>query len=60
MLMEKFSRRDFLKTSGSLVVVFSTPVALAQSATKAAKPAKTVATDQVDGFIAIDAKGNWP
>jgi len=59
MLMEKFSRREFLKTSGSLVVVFSTPVALAQSATKKpVKPAKTVATDQVDGFIAIDAKGN--
>jgi CO/xanthine dehydrogenase Mo-binding subunit len=53
-------RRDFLKTGGGLVVTF----ALAGSATgvigagQSADKAKTVATDQVDGFIAIDAKGN--
>jgi nicotinate dehydrogenase subunit B len=58
MLMKRFSRRDFLKTSGSLVVVFGAPVALAQTPTKKAAQTKTVATDQVDGFIAIDAKGN--
>src|SRR6185295_14078591 len=53
MLMDKFSRRDFLKASGALVVTFNvaSPL-LAQS------PAKSVAADAVDGFIAIDGKGN--
>ena len=50
------SRRDFLKTGGALVVTFALggvrSEALAQGA------AKTVAPDQVDGFLAIDAKGN--
>ena len=58
MLMEKISRREFLKTSGALVVTFSIASPLAEAATKRAGPAKTVAGDQVDGFIAIDAKGN--
>ncbi|MCI3952495.1 MAG: isoquinoline 1-oxidoreductase, partial [Burkholderiales bacterium] len=59
MLTEKLSRRDFLKTSGALVVVFSVASPLAAAAAKkAGTPAKSVATDQVDGFIAIDAKGN--
>ena len=59
MKMEKFSRRDFLKTTGALVVTFSISHPLAGAATKgAATPNKTVALDQVDGFIAIDAKGN--
>lgn len=59
MLKDKISRRDFLKASGSLVVVFGFASPLAGAATKkAGAPAKTVATDQVDGFIAIDAKGN--
>jgi len=49
------ARRDFLKTGGALVVGF----ALGDART--ASPAmhgKTVAVDQVDGFIAIDSKGN--
>jgi len=59
MKMEKFSRRDFLKTSGALVVTFPLAHPLAQAAEKAmAAPAKTVALDQVDGFVAIDGKGN--
>lgn len=59
MLTEKISRRDFLKTSGALVVVFSVASPLAGAAEKkAARADKTVALDQVDGFIAIDAKGN--
>ena len=59
MKMEKFSRRDFLKTTGALVVTFSISHPLAGAATKgAAMPSKTVALDQVDGFVAIDAKGN--
>jgi CO/xanthine dehydrogenase Mo-binding subunit len=59
MKMEQFSRRDFLKSSGALVVTFSIGTPLAGAADKAKPaPAKTVATDQVDGFVAIDARGN--
>ena len=58
MLMEKISRRDFLKTSGALVVVFSTASPAADAASSKPAAAKTVAIDQVDGFIAIDGKGN--
>jgi CO/xanthine dehydrogenase Mo-binding subunit len=48
------SRRDFLKTSGALVVTF----ALAPSAQGALQVGpKSVATDRVDGFVAIDARG---
>jgi CO/xanthine dehydrogenase Mo-binding subunit len=57
MLMEKFSRRDFLKSSGALVVTFSLAHPLAQAAEKGKAAAKTVALDQVDGFVAIDARG---
>jgi len=57
MLMEKLTRRDFLKSSGALVVTFSLAHSLADAATKPSL-AKTVALDQVDGFLAIDAKGN--
>lgn len=57
MLDTKLSRRDFLKTSGALVVTFSAAQPLAQAATQPAA-ARTVAPDQVDGFLAIDAKGN--
>src|ERR1700757_470975 len=50
------ARRDFLKTGGALVVTFSLGGATSQAS---AAPAltKSVATDQVDGFLAIDAKG---
>src|SRR5690242_17504025 len=50
------SRRGFLKTGGALVVSFA--VGDVGAAAAAAMPAKTVATDQVDGFLAIDAKGH--
>lgn len=56
MLMEKISRRSFLKTSGALIVSFSASHPLAEAAMKPSA-AKTVATDQVDGYIAIDANG---
>jgi len=51
------SRRDFLKTGGALVVSFAVGGSGPASGA-AATPAKTVAPDQVDGFLAIDAKGN--
>jgi len=48
------SRRIFLKSGGALVVTF----ALGElHAATASASSKTVATDQVDGFLAIDAKG---
>jgi CO/xanthine dehydrogenase Mo-binding subunit len=49
-------RRDFVKAGGALVVTFSLTRPGAVAAGEAT-PAKTVASDQVDGFLAIDAKG---
>ena len=63
--MKNFSRRRFLEGSGSLVVTFSLG-SLATRAAGAGAPAKaastspapkTVALDEVDGFIAIGADG---
>jgi CO/xanthine dehydrogenase Mo-binding subunit len=56
MLHENVSRRDFLKASGALVVTFSGAHPLVEAATKPAS-VKTVAIDQVDGFVAIDPQG---
>jgi CO/xanthine dehydrogenase Mo-binding subunit len=50
------ARRDFLKTGGALVVTFSIGAGSAPAIGQAMR-AKTVATDQVDGFLALDAKG---
>ncbi len=49
------ARRDFLKTGGALVVTF--PLGAGAAGAAALAPAKSVAVDQVDGFIAIDANG---
>ncbi len=50
------SRRGFLKAGGALVITFALrPCSAATAAI--ATPAKTVATDEVDGFLAIDAPG---
>jgi len=49
------ARRDFLRTGGVLIVTFAIG-AKAQS-TGTVKATKTVAIDQVDGFLAIDAGG---
>jgi nicotinate dehydrogenase subunit B len=48
------SRRAFLKTGGALVVTFAVGPSAAAGPSMAGK---TVAADQVDGFLAIDAKG---
>jgi CO/xanthine dehydrogenase Mo-binding subunit len=56
MLTQSLSRRSFLKTSGGLVVTFSVPGALTP-ALGMTGPAKTVALDEVDGFLAIDGNG---
>lgn len=50
------SRRDFLKTGGALVVTF-TLVSGSGAAGAPAGKVKTVAADQVDGFLSIDARG---
>jgi nicotinate dehydrogenase subunit B len=48
------SRREFLKASGAFVVTFSVAPIIADAA---ATPAKTVAANEVDGFVAIDGAG---
>ncbi len=56
------TRRGFLKTSGSLVITFSLGGLVSRTATAAPTapdvwPFKTVALNEVDGFVAIDASG---
>ncbi|GAC1540066.1 MAG: xanthine dehydrogenase family protein molybdopterin-binding subunit [Myxococcales bacterium] len=58
-------RRDFLKTGGSLVVTFALGARMAEAAAKSPAPAdakakkdKSVALDQVDGFLSVDPQGN--
>src|SRR5262249_46093393 len=50
------SRRSFLKTGGGVVVTFAFGAPKLVTAASGAT-AKTVATDEVDGFLAIDAQG---
>jgi len=52
-------RRDFFKTGGALVVTYSLGACTSGPRVVADQvaPPKTVALDQVDGFLAIDAKG---
>ena len=50
------SRRDFLKGTGALVVAFSVAPSFDAFA-QGLPPAKSVALDQVDTFLAIDSKG---
>jgi hypothetical protein len=49
------SRRELLKGTGALIVALSLPELPAQAQDMPAP--KTVAPDQVDGFLAIDEKG---
>ncbi len=55
------TRRGFLKTSGSLVITFSLGNLASRAAAAASAPTapagKTVALDEVDGFISIAANG---
>lgn len=55
MLNENVSRRAFLKGSGALVVTFAVAPRIADA--QIAIGPKSVALDQVDGFVAIDGKG---
>lgn len=56
MLTSSISRREFLKTSGALIVTFSVAHPLLQAATLPGA-GKTVAANEVDGYVAIDDKG---
>ena len=51
------ARRAFLKSGGALVVTFAVAPNLASATSPVATVVKTVAPDQVDGFLAIDARG---
>ena len=57
MLFAKPSRRDFLKGTGILIVSFSLPSLTKTAFAESVTPAKTVALDDVDAFLAIDASG---
>jgi nicotinate dehydrogenase subunit B len=53
------TRRQLLKSGGALVVTFTLAprIGAAKNAPATEEAAKTVAPDQVDGFLAIDRKG---
>ena len=57
--LQSFSRREFLGLGG-LIVSFSLSPALAaaENLLRPQLPQKTVAPDEVDGFLAIDRRGN--
>jgi CO/xanthine dehydrogenase Mo-binding subunit len=57
MLSDKPSRRDFLKGTGLLIVSFSLPSFAGTGEAEGATSPKTVALDEVDAYLAIDAKG---
>jgi nicotinate dehydrogenase subunit B len=56
MVQAKPSRRDFLKGTGILIVSFSLPSFVRTAGAQSAASPKTVALDEVDAFLAIDAK----
>ena len=58
MLNQTISRRDFIKAGGSLVVTFPLSGLIPGAAAQSNTPAKTVAIDAVDGFVAINADGS--
>src|SRR5436190_17845234 len=51
------SRRSFLKNGGGRVVRFAAD-GIAPAIAQSAAASKTVAADEIDAFLAIDAKGN--
>ena len=57
MVFSKPTRREFLKNTGMLVVSFSLSSSVRMAQAESGVPSKTVALDEVDAFLAIDAKG---
>jgi len=54
---DKPTRRDFLKGAGILIVSFSVPSFVRTATAQSATPPKSVALDEVDAFVAVDANG---
>ncbi|HEX9461300.1 MAG TPA: molybdopterin cofactor-binding domain-containing protein, partial [Alphaproteobacteria bacterium] len=57
MAQSSTTRRGFLQSSGALVVTFSLASQIARAAAAGVAPGKTVAPDEVDGFLAIAGNG---
>ena len=51
------TRRDFLKTTGSLIVAFTLADSVFPAAAQGTAQTKTVAPDEVDAYLAINAEG---
>ena len=51
------TRRDFLKTTGSLVVTFTLADRILPAVAQGTAPTKTVALDDVDAYLSIGAEG---
>ncbi len=56
-MLDQIDRRRFLQGTGALVVGFAVAEPAVAAPAPAAAPAKTVAADQVDGFLAVGADG---
>jgi nicotinate dehydrogenase subunit B len=51
------TRRDFLKTTGGLIVTFTLAEGILPAAAQGTAPTKTVALDEVDAYLSIGAGG---
>jgi CO/xanthine dehydrogenase Mo-binding subunit len=51
------TRRDFLKTTGSLIVTFALTDGVLPARAQGAAPTKTVALDEVDAYLSIGVEG---
>jgi len=57
MFLDKPTRREFLQGAGVLVVSFSLPSFVTAAGTESATASKTVALDEVDAYLAVNASG---
>jgi hypothetical protein len=51
------TRRDFLKTTGGLIVTFTLADSVVPAVAQEATPTKTVALDEVDAYLSIGSEG---
>ena len=51
------TRRDFLKTTGGLIVTFTLADRILPALAQGTTPTKTVALDEVDAYLSIGAEG---
>jgi CO/xanthine dehydrogenase Mo-binding subunit len=52
-----YNRRDFLKTTGGLIVTFTFADGIVPALAQGTVPTKTVALDEVDAYLSIGAEG---